>query len=133
MYFFGHTHQAFKTFYKGKWFINAGSVGMPLNNKQKINLGILKIDQGNIAYNQIDIPYDYYKFEEYYKNSEYYKFVESFAHILLMNMRDNYDYTKEFIQFVSKKAKENNIDITNGVPNELWNKSYKEYINIKRF
>lgn len=131
--FFAHTHRHFDVLYKGKRFINVGSVGMPLHEERKADFGILSINHGTFDYQAYPIPYSYEVLENYYKETDYYKTVGNFAQILLMNLKDNVDYTAEVLNYISDLAKQNNIDIRLGIPDDLWDFGFEEYKKIRDF
>lgn len=131
VYFFAHTHRHFDISYHGKRFINVGSVGMPLRGERKADFGILTVNNGHFTYQSYHIPYDYEHLDTYFKESDYYRIVGNFAQISLMNLKDNIDYTDEVLKYIAKQAEEKKIDISHGIPNDLWDSSFEEFKKIR--
>lgn len=57
IYLFGHTHKKYFINKDGRYYINPGSLGCPIDT-QCANAGILEIVNGDIRYEQININYD---------------------------------------------------------------------------
>lgn len=57
VYLFGHTHFLEEVHENGKHYINPGSVGCPIRTGSA-SAGILDIQDGDIEYRRIDVPYD---------------------------------------------------------------------------
>lgn len=128
VYLFAHTHIQFYTEYKGKYFINAGSIGFPVDG-MPFKYGMLNIDS-SIEYESIEVDYDYEELKNYYKNSDYYKEAPIWCSLLLELLKKGENHTQQFIDYTIKKAKESNIDISIGIPNELFMNSYNEYMDM---
>lgn len=126
IFLFGHEHRSFCTKYKDKYFINPGSIGIPANGLP-YSYGILEIDK-KIKYEKIGIDYSYEEIELHYKNSEYYKVATLWCELLLKVMKDGYDYTYYFIEKIKEIAKDRNIDVSEYIPNDLFNECYEIYI-----
>ena len=127
IYLFGHEHKTYLTEYKGKLFINVGSIGLPTDGLP-YKYGMLVLNE-KIEYESVGINYDFKVIEEYYKNSDYYKKNEIWCSLLLMLIKTGENHTQNFMDYIYKKAKEKNIDISYAIPNELFIESYYEYIN----
>lgn len=57
IYVYGHTHVKSINNQGNKWYINAGSLGCPLQSNIA-NAGILEIKQGKVNYKQLEIQYN---------------------------------------------------------------------------
>ena len=57
IYLFGHTHNKVENNTNGKKYINPGSLGCPCDSK-KADCGILEINQNEVKYEQLEVPYD---------------------------------------------------------------------------
>ena len=125
LYLFGHEHQYYYTKYKDRHFINPGAIGFPVDGR-KFKYGILSIDE-DIQYEKIEIDYSYEELEKYYKESDYYKVAPIWCEILLGVLKNGNDYAQDFIEYIVEKAKKDNIDISLGIPNEMFKKSFEEY------
>lgn len=126
-----HTHVGYHTIYKNHHFINPSSVGMPLDGAG-IKYGVLTISAQKVVYEPICLSFEYSLFEKYYKESAFYKKVNTWAKISLMNIKDGYNYTQDFIDRVYGIAKEKKIDTREGIPNSLWNTEYKKFIKERK-
>lgn len=68
---YGHNHAPSVYNESGKWYINCGSLGCPIGTSNCARAGILDIDNGNIFYEQLNIPYDVNKVIAEIKNIKY--------------------------------------------------------------
>lgn len=57
VYLFGHTHQIYYLENNGKYYINPGSLGCPINSNGA-HAGILEIYNNEIKYRQLEIEYN---------------------------------------------------------------------------
>lgn len=99
IYLFAHTHHAFYTKYKGKLFINSGSISSPTDGPRS-SYGLLTINQDKINYEQ---RYYYYNFEDlkkYYLNTEYYQKCIEWCNLLLYNFKTGKDNCIPFIKSI---------------------------------
>jgi len=55
---YGHDHAPHCAERDGKWYINPGALGCPGQTKNIARAGILTIEQGELAYEALEIPYD---------------------------------------------------------------------------
>jgi putative phosphoesterase len=129
IYLFGHEHKSYFTYYKDKYFINPGSVGLPTDG-ENYSYGLLEIGE-KIKYQRIDFDFDYEELEKHYKNSEYYKKATIWCEVLLRMMKEKYNYPIYLIDKIKEIAKKENIDISKNIPNELFRKCYEEFIENK--
>lgn len=126
IYLFGHEHKYYYTNYKNKHFVNAGSIGLPTDG---LPFKYVMLDiNSDVKVEKIDIEYEYSELEKYYKNSEYYNYANVWCNLLLLVMKTGGDHILNFMNFLKLRAKEKNIDISNFIPDDLFNESYYEYI-----
>ncbi len=131
VYLHGHTHLGYYQEYKKHYFINPGSLGMPLDGVGA-RYGVLTIDgKENITYENVILEHDYEKLERYYKNSEYYREVGNWAKLALMNLKDGENYTLEFVNRVRKLSNIDTKNVKGSVSDELWNSEFKKFIKEK--
>lgn len=130
IYLFGHTHNSFITFYKNRYFINPGSIGLPCDD-YPFKYGILTIEKNKIKYEIIKVNYSYQKLYDYYTKSEYYLKIPQWCKLVLMTMKDSGNHVQNYISYAKTKAKEKNIDISNSIPNDLFLQAFEEYFSDK--
>lgn len=70
IYLFGHTHKKYYAYINGKYFINPGSLGCPIDSKGA-NAGILEIHNNKIDYRTLEIEYDIEKVINEIKSIQY--------------------------------------------------------------
>ena len=70
VYLFGHTHKKYYAYINGKYFINPGSLGCPINSKGA-NTGILEIHNNKIEYETLEIEYNIEKVIDEIKSIKY--------------------------------------------------------------
>lgn len=128
IYLFGHGHTSFYTYYKNRYFINPGSIGIPLN-ELPFKYGILNIDDNNISYELIDIDYSYEKLKKYYLNSDYYKYAPYWCSLVIQAIKTGKDHQDNFIKMIGQKSQIKNIDISKNIPNDLFVEVFDEYQN----
>ncbi|MDD3341033.1 MAG: metallophosphoesterase family protein [Bacilli bacterium] len=126
IYLFGHQHKSFCTFYKNKYFINPGSIGMP-TDEFPYKYGILEIKDDEINFEIKNVEYDYEELYHYYQNSAYCKAAPQWCELLLYSMKDRKNHLDHFIKFVTEKAYQADIDIKNYIPNDFFSDRFKEY------
>ena len=128
IYLFGHEHKSFCTLYKGKYFINPGSIGMP-TYELPYKFGILELTTNKVEFETIDIEYEYEELCDYYYTSEYYKVAPQWCELLVNSMKDGKNHPDNFINLLKLRAKENDIDISTHFPNNLFIGVFEEYKN----
>ncbi len=126
IYLFGHEHKRLFTEYKGKYFINPGSIGLPAYERT-YNYGILDITEEGIAYESKSVDYNIDKLWDYYMNSEYHEVAPQWCEIIIHTMKDGKNHGSMFIKELHKKAKERNIDVTEHFSNHLFAQVFEEY------
>lgn len=57
VYLFGHTHTYFASNTDGKWYINVGSLGCPLDTNLA-SAGILEVSKDNIKFKHLEVEYN---------------------------------------------------------------------------
>lgn len=127
VYLFGHSHIQFFEQYKGKHFINPGSVGMPIADGKKFEYGILELNQGKLNYQQREIYYDYEEIKQYRLSKDYHKKVREWEALSLCNLKYGKNYTQDFIDYLNEVAIEKEMDITCYTPNWLYQEVYQKF------
>lgn len=126
IYLLGHMHLYFYKEYKGKHFLNAGSIGSPVYVRP-FSYSILDIDDGNVSFERVKFDISYDEIEKYYKNSDYYKKVPIWSEVVLRMIKTARPIPDEFIALLLKTAKTEKVDITNGFPNDFFEDCFKKY------
>jgi len=130
IYMFGHQHRQFYVNYKGKIFVNPGSIGLPTDGGP-FKYGIINIGE-DISYDDVIIEYEYKELERYYKDSDYYKNSKIWCELILMTIKDRYNHCGEYMKTIRRNAKNKNIDISYAIPDDLFSTSFEDYIsNLK--
>lgn len=68
---YGHNHNPSVYNESDKWYINCGSLGCPIGTSNCARAGILDIDNKNIYYEQLNVPYDVNKVINEIKSKQY--------------------------------------------------------------
>ncbi|MBO6233549.1 MAG: metallophosphoesterase family protein [Clostridia bacterium] len=58
IYLYGHTHTFSVNNEDGKWYINVGALGCPMNNSNIARAGILEISDSTISFNGLKVEYN---------------------------------------------------------------------------
>ncbi|MDO5556426.1 MAG: metallophosphoesterase family protein [Clostridia bacterium] len=127
IYLFAHTHEAYFTIYKGKMFINSGSVVLPADTPTS-KYGIL--DLSSMTYEQKSISYDFNKLRNYYLNSDYFLNNKEWCNILIHTNETGIDYICSFIDFIKEKAMNDGIKIKDTIPNNLWRSAFLDFMKL---
>lgn len=127
IYVFGHEHKCFSTIYKGKYFLNPGTCGIP-SFGLPYTYGLLEIEANHIKFQIIDILYDYQELYNYYINSEYYEQVPEWCELILADMRDGKDHNEIFVAHCKERMQKMGIN-GNSIPNDIYLEVFKEYKN----
>ncbi len=128
IYLLGHTHLYYYTEYKGRKFINPGSIGLPTDDLP-YKYGILEINDNDIKYEKIGIDYDYIQLEKYYKSTDYYQINTIWCELILLILKTGKEHALHFMSLIREKAKKDNIDISVVTPDILFIEAYQEYIS----
>lgn len=122
---FGHTHQYFKQKYRGKIFLNPGSIGQPTDTPT-YKYCILEVsDKINIRLKEFEVKDIFWQLEKEYKSSSYYRENYVWASLILYAIRDSYDYSFLFLKLFNEKV--NGQELTVDVFDKLWDETYKEF------
>jgi len=125
----GHTHLQKIDTYKGKTFINPGSVGQPLNNNgfsycvlefkenKKTLISYRTIEINSEILNDIQLDFINSKFSE--QNPEW-------CELIMNTISDSYDYIASFMSFLNKEIS-NYKNLTTEQYNEIFKKKYQEF------
>lgn len=131
IYLFGHTHRSFYKDYKGKIFINPGSLALS-DESTSCKYGIL--DTETLECEMVEISYDFEEIKNYYLNSNYFSENYIWGNLLLHIYKDSKlknvgkDHCCAFIDFIINKSINENIDISDGFSNDLWNESFEQFV-----
>ncbi len=125
---FGHTHKYLKKEYKGKLFLNPGSIGLPTDTPYYKYL-ILEIEENiNIKLKEFRVKDTYKELEGEYKKSSYYQENFCWSDLILRGIKDGKDYSTSFIREFNQKL--TIIDKNNPLEfNQLWQQCYEEFIH----
>lgn len=124
---YGHTHRFDDTTYRGRRFINPGSLSQA-SDTPSFKYALLEIGEG-ITLEKRELPVeDHFKeLVEYYKNTEYYKRHLIWSTLFLLLTRDAKDYPCRFIDYF--EAQEKDFDVTNReLFNAFYTKCFEEFM-----
>lgn len=125
---FGHTHQYLYQEYKGKIFINPGSIGISTDTLT-YKYCILEIeDDIEITLKEFQVSETFKELEENYKKTNYYKENYVWANLILKTIEDTKDHCVYFLELFNCKIK-GLQNITANEFNQIWNETYEEYVN----
>lgn len=124
---FGHTHQYLNKKYKGKVFLNPGSVGQPTDTPTYKYCIMTINDDINIDVKEFNVKDTFHRLEEEYKNSIYYKENYVWSKLLLYTIRDSNDYCVAFLHFLSAKKIKALEQLEADKFNQIWNNTYQEF------
>ncbi len=127
VYLFGHQHRPFAVNYRNCWFINPGSVSIPLDNQPTSKYGILLLGE-KIAYQQKSILYNLPELKKYYMQSDYFESCFEWANLLFYAHRDAIDYRTKFINEIINQMMIENIQNTKKISQEMWKKTFFEFM-----
>lgn len=127
IYIFAHTHLAWNRKYKDAYFINPGSISLPVDGPEA-KYGILTIKQKEIVYEPMCFLYDFKEIVNYYhSNQEYCTKARDWCSIVLTMIRDGYDHREMAFQYAKKVMQERNIPYNGKILEEIWREMYEWY------
>ena len=126
---FGHSHIYSDIFYKGKRFINPGSIGEP-TDYPTYKYCILDINSSvNIQLREFNTAESYKELERLYKNTKYYKENPIWSNLILDTIRYGRDCCCEFIDLLNSKLDHKN-SLSSKEFNKIWEETYIEYSSV---
>ncbi len=120
---FGHTHRYLKEEYKGKLFLNPGSIGEPTDSPT-YKYVVLDLDDLKTNVREFKVSDTYLKLEKNLKDTKYYQDNYVWAELVLKSIKDGRDYITSFITLVNQKV--GNKALNPLEYNKIW---YDTYIN----
>ena len=123
---FGHTHKYLKEEYKGKLFLNPGSIGEPTDGPT-YKYVILDLDDLKTTLREFKVSDTYDILEQNFKNTKYYQDNYVWSELVLKSIKDGRDYTTPFMKIVNKKV--GNKTLTPLEYNEIWHDTYENNLN----
>lgn len=125
---FGHSHVFLDEKYKGKRFVNPGSIGQPTDSNTYKYVIIDFGDTVNLTLREFNVLDSINELEESIKNSDYYKESPVWTKLILDTIRDGYDHCCEFIDLLN----ENDVnDLSEEDFNRKWDEAFEKYKNAK--
>lgn len=132
---FGHSHIYSNAIYKGKRFINPGSVGMP-TDYPTYKYCILDIDDSiKVKLREFETAISYKKMEKLYKDTQYYKENPIWGNLILQTIKDGKNYCAEFVDLLNLELpseKSLTFEQYSKICEETYNKLQKENIQKTR-
>lgn len=123
IFIFGHSHLQWNIKIKNKWFINAGSCGMPLDGNTSAPYTILNMDD-EITVEQVRVHYDINEITLKLKNSEIYETSPYWFDLVINHLHT----ATETISFFFSYAIEQNKGRF-PIEDKVWRSSYDKFIN----
>lgn len=130
IFIFGHTHKQWQMEYSGRFFLNPGSVGAPIDGKG-FKYTILDISD-TIKCEEVCLPYDYAEVENYYKSGGFIDDNGIWGRIMLLTIRDGVSYIDSLLTFCYDYARRQGVDITTHIPNDLFMEATEKWEKSNR-
>lgn len=125
-----HSHIFCDKTYKGKRFINPGSIGLPSDTKSSkyciLNIG----DTITVELREYSVMEYYSEFEKNYKNTNFYKEHPVWSTLVLDSLKDAASYFGEFVGLTYSKL-DRSKPISSKKFNKRWKEAFQEYLNKK--
>ena len=129
---FGHFHIYSDNSYKGKRFINPGSVGIPVDNPT-YKYCILDInDTIKVELREFNTDNTYQELLNEYLKSDYYRENPIWSNLVLSTIKYGKDCCYDFIKLFRTKI-DKDIDYRPDEFNKIWDDTYIEFISIYKF
>lgn len=122
---FGHTHQYLDMKYKGRRFINPGSIGIPTDYPTYKYCIIDITDKVTVELREFKTDNSFNYLKEKYLNTNYYKENPIWSDLLLKSIKDGQNYCSIFIKLINSKISNTNINVDQF--NTIWNDAYIEF------
>ena len=103
---FGHTHEYLYQKYKGKIFINPGSIGLSTDTSTYKYCIIEISDDVNVTLKEFDVNETFCELEENYKKTDYYKDNYVWANLILKTIKEAKDHCVDFLKLFNNKIRE---------------------------
>ena len=131
---FGHLHFYSDVFYKGKRFINPGSVGIPADGPS-YKYCILDIkDDYSVELREFDTKDSYQDLLVEYLYSDYYRINPIWSNLVLGTIKYGKDFCYDFIKFLNKRININNyINYSIEEFNKIYVRAYKDFISTYKY
>lgn len=126
IYLFGHEHKSYCTYYRERYFINPGAIGLT-TQEQPFKYGVLEIDHNNINYESIDINCSYEELCEYYHSGSYSEIAKEWCEIVLLCLKDGKNHQTWFSKMIREEAEKRGIDISLNIPDYLYLDVFDKY------
>lgn len=120
----GHSHIFKSKKYKGKYFMNPGSIGFPLDGPF-YSYGILDLDNLSFEKRKIEVKGYIKKISFRYLKSDYYQKNKQWCNLLLNQMNDGRGYIDIFMRNIKISLKKYSR-ITPAIYNKVWDIEYKK-------
>jgi predicted phosphodiesterase len=105
IFLFGHNHLQFHAEYKGRYFINPGSCGVPLDGDITAAYTLLDVDAGDVGILERRVPYDKIKVISDTRASCFATEAPEWCSIVTKELLDGMDYFEPFMQHVLGTAR----------------------------
>lgn len=125
---YGHTHNYTLEVLNNKIFINPGSIGQPADGE---NYKYVIFDFETLEHELIEFPIKetFKKIEEEYKKSKYYQKHQEWGNLILITIRDGFDYVVPFFTLLHSYPT-NNMNAKEF--NKHFKKTYNNYLSDKK-
>ncbi len=126
---FAHSHMYTNEMYKGKLFVNPGSIGQPLDNPSYKYCILDLSNDCKVELREFKVSDSFREFEKEYIASNYYKSNIIWGNLILRSVKDGFDYCCPFIDEVNSifsKIHNGGAEEYNKIYIEVYNKYYKD-------
>ena len=127
VYIFGHTHSQWNIKVGGKYLINGGACGIPMDRAESdAPYTIMDVSNGSVDITPIRVKYDTNKAISALKNSTLYTQALPFSMLNSKVLTDGIDCLSDFVRFTKSYA-ESVGDSVQPISMDTWNRAFVEY------
>lgn len=120
----GHIHQIKSILYRGKQFLNPGSIGCPIDSPF-YSYGIYDTETKTFTIQKLSTKIDYEKIQSSYLNSSYYEENPEWCNLILVGIKYGKDINEQFVRRIKNQIK-NLKTYSADEYNSIWDETYKQ-------
>ena len=129
VYLFAHSHLQFEMEYKGRHFINPGSVSIPLDGNNTLSYSILEISDSGINIENQRLEYDYKAVIKKLYESDYYQLAPFWCQLIKKEMETGLEYIVPFLIHL-EKMNEGYGEPGQPASDEVWHMAVKAWQGV---
>ena len=121
----GHCHRHYELTVGEKTIVNAGSVGVPFNDRSEAEMLFLTAEEGEEwKYEKVYVPFDIEAVINEFKTSGLLEKADVWSRAMIASLRGNRDYNMEIVEYVSKKCRKKKLPFDDEY---LWQEAAKKF------